>query len=366
MSLGRIDAAEAVSRLASFDAVIDARSESEYQLDHLPGARNWPTLHDAERHTVGTEYKQRSAFEARLHGAALAARNIATHLEREAPGLTRGWRPLVYCWRGGQRSGALALVLSQIGFDVTVLDGGYRAFRKLVLEQLEILPSELTLHVLCGKTGTGKSRLLSALAAEGAQVLDLEALAGHRGSVLGALAAGQPGQKRFETLLWSELRRFDRAREVFVESESRTIGRLRLPEPLLVRMRAARCVDVQMPGAARIALLLQDYPHLTDDVEGLCERLDALRAIRGADVVARWQAAARARRWHELVGELLEQHYDPIYQRSMSRNFALFTSAPVLQLDSGMPEDLRRAARQLHHELPVDRGSRLPGSVGSR
>jgi tRNA 2-selenouridine synthase len=365
MTPRRVGCDEAAAGLSGFDAIIDARSEAEYLLDHLPGARNWPTLNDAQRHAIGTQYKQVSAFEARLRGATMAARNITGHLERECLSLPRTWRPLVYCWRGGQRSGALALVLAQIGFDVSVLDGGYRAFRRLVIDQLETRPLALTLRVLCGKTGTGKSRLLAALARAGAQVLDLEALAAHRGSVLGALPDGQPGQKRFETLLWDAMRRLDPSREVFVESESRTIGRLRLPDALLLRMRSAPCRDVRMPEAARIELLVAEYPHLIQDVGGLCERLDALREIRGSEVVSRWQAMARDGRWHQLVSELLELHYDPIYLRSMARNFTQFGAAPVLQLADGSPHSLDAAVRELLHGAPADRGTELHGSVGS-
>ena len=239
MSLQRLSPAEAVASLHNFSAIIDARSESEFALDHLPGAVNWPTLNDEERRIVGTQYKQVSMFEARKHGAVLAAQNIARHMERQTRKLVRDWRPLVYCWRGGQRSGALALVLGQIGLEVTVLDGGYRAFRKMVVEQMESPPQGLSLRVLCGTTGSGKSRLLAELASQGAQVLDLEGLACHRGSVLGALVGGQPSQKHFETQLWQALRGYNPCQPVFVESESRTIGRLRLPEALLVQMRAS-------------------------------------------------------------------------------------------------------------------------------
>jgi len=208
---------------------------------------------------VGTEYKQISPFEARKRGAVLVARNIARHLERETPALPREWRPLVYCWRGGQRSGALALVLGQVGFDVHVLEGGYREFRRRVVSELETSGTDLDLRLICGKTGSGKSRLLQTLAAQGVQVLDLEALAHHRGSVLGALPGEpQPSQKQFETRLWSLLKTLDRSRPVFVESESRLIGRLRVPEALLQHMRCAPCVRVEMPLAQRVSLLMED------------------------------------------------------------------------------------------------------------
>ena len=218
MPLQRITIDEALAGpqgLGRFHAVIDARSPSEFALDHLPGAVNWPSLDDEERRLVGTEYKQVSPFEARKRGAVLVARNIARHLEREAQDLPREWRPLVYCWRGGQRSGALALVMGQVGFDVHVLEGGYREFRRRVVSALETAGTDLDLRLICGKTGSGKSRLLQALAAQGAQVLDLEALAQHRGSVLGSLpGAPQPSQKRFETLLWQQLQAFRRDQPV--------------------------------------------------------------------------------------------------------------------------------------------------------
>jgi tRNA 2-selenouridine synthase len=348
MPLQRVAIAQVIDRLAGYDAIVDARSPSEYAEDHLPGAVNWPTLDDDERHQVGTEYKQVSAFEARKRGAALAARNIAAHVDRELPGVPRGWRPLVYCWRGGQRSGALAHVLAQIGFAVDVLDGGYREFRRRVVADLEQAGAGLAWQVVGGTTGSGKSRLLEALGRAGAQVLDLEALACHRGSVLGALpGAPQPSQKRFETLLWRALRGFDPARTVYVESESRTIGRLRLPDALLARMRAAPCLRLEMPLAARIALLMQDYAHLVRDRDQLCARLATLREARGAAVVERWCALARAGQVEPLVAELLADHYDPIYLRSMTRNFAQFAQARLVEATDGEPATLDRLARAL-------------------
>jgi tRNA 2-selenouridine synthase len=348
MGVARLAAGDLIARLGSFDAVIDARSEAEFTDDHLPGAVNWPTLNDAERADIGTLYAQVSAFEARKRGAVIAARNIAAHIERHAQTLPREWSPLVYCWRGGQRSGSLATVLDAIGFRVQVLEGGYREFRRAVLRELETLPAMLTLHVLCGATGSGKSRLLGALSGAGAQVLDLEALARHRGSVLGLTPGDvQPSQKAFETALWWTLRSFDPARPVWAESESRTIGRLRVPEPLLARLRAAYCVVVQMPVAARVPLLLEDYGHFVRDTEVFCERLAALREHRGAETVSRWQALARAGEHAAVVHELLVQHYDPIYQRSMARNYSGFAAARTLVLDDGGPATLAAAAASL-------------------
>jgi tRNA 2-selenouridine synthase len=348
VSIQGVSADAAIARLGSFDAVIDARSEAEFSNDHLPDAVNWPTLNDSERAHIGTMYAQVSAFEARKHGAVIAARNIAAHIEREAQRLPREWSPLVYCWRGGQRSGSLATVLDAIGFRVQMLEGGYREFRRAVLRELETLPATLSLQVLCGPTGSGKSRLLGALSEAGAQVLDLEGLARHRGSVLG-LTPGevQPSQKAFETALWRAMRAFDPARPVWAESESRTIGRLRVPEPLLERLRTAACVVLQVPVAARVELLLEDYGHFVRDTEAFCERLAALREHRGAETVSRWQALARGGEHATAVHELLVQHYDPIYQRSMGRNYDGFAAAQALVLDDGRADTLAGAARAL-------------------
>lgn len=337
MALQRITVDEflAATSPRRVDDLIDARSESEYALDHLPGALNWPSLNDEERRLVGTEYKQISAFEARKRGAILVSRNIARHLEREIGNKPRDWSPLIYCWRGGQRSGSLALVLSQIGFDVRVLDGGYRAFRRHVLADLESAGEGLALHVLCGTTGSGKSRLLHTLAQAGEQVIDLEALACHRGSVLGDMPEQpQPSQKHFETRLWAALRPLSPRRPVYIESESRLIGRLRVPEGLLVRMRAAPCIRLEMTADARVDGLMQDYRHFVDRPTHLAQRLDSLRDIRGHATIDRWQALLAEGEVRAVVSELLRDHYDPIYLRSMSRNFAHFDNAPTLHLHS--------------------------------
>lgn len=363
MALRRITADDALTRWAEFDTVIDARSESEFALDHLPGAVNWPSLTDQERERVGTEYKKISPFDARKRGAVLVARNIAAHVERELALTKRDWRPLVYCWRGGQRSGALATVLDHIGFQVQVLEGGYREFRRAVIGQLDTLPAGLTLVAVCGRTGSGKSRLLHALADASAQVLDLEALACHRGSVLGPLPdRPQPSQKAFETQVWNALRGFDRHRPVYVESESRTIGRLRVPEALLLQLRGSACVQLQMPLMARVAFLLEDYVHFVRDVESFCQRLEALREVRGTEVVQGWQAQARDGRLAKVVLELLTQHYDPIYTKSMQRNFAQFGIAPVLEVADGQAATLAAGALRLIN-TPAFAAS--PGAVGS-
>ena len=320
--LSTISAADALARLGEFNTLIDARSESEFALDRLPGAVNWPSLTDAERIVIGTEYVQVSPFLAKKRGAALVARNIAGHIERELLDTAKDWRPLVYCWRGGSRSGSLATVLDQIGFRVHRLEGGYQAYRRAVVAALEVQPARFTYRVICGSTGSGKSRLLQVLRARGAQVLDLEALANHRGSVLGLVPGSpQPGQKQFDSRVWETLRHFDPLLPVYVESESKKVGDLHVPLALIERMRMSPCLQLDLALDARVALLLEDYGHFVTDTGAFCDRLGALRATRGHEVVEAWQAAAYAGRTPQVVRELLVQHYDPIYAQSIKRNF---------------------------------------------
>lgn len=331
MSVQTIAAADALARLAEFSAIIDARSESEFAHDHLPGAVNWPSLNDQQRARVGTLYKQASPFEARKLGAALVARNIADHIERELAHTSRRWRPLLYCWRGGQRSGALALVLGQIGFQVTLIEGGYKAFRVALLTDIPAQVQRLRLRVVCGPTGSGKTRLLHALATAGAQVLDLEGLASHRSSVLGMIPGQpQPTQKRFETLLWDTLRRFDSSRPVFVEAESKKVGNLAVPHSLMAAMRESPCLLLQLPDDERVALLMEDYAFFAQDIDFFCRRLEALTMLRSKAVVEAWKAEARNGRIESVVRDLLRVHYDPGYAESTRRHFSRFADAAVL------------------------------------
>jgi tRNA 2-selenouridine synthase len=349
MSLDKIGADDALDRLAEFDSVIDARSPAEYADDRLPGAVNWPVLDDDERREVGTGYKQVSAFDARKRGATLVARRIAEHLERHVQDKPRDWTPLVYCWRGGQRSGTLAWFLGQIGFRTFVLEGGYKAYREQVRERLQALPASFDFTVIAGRTGSGKTRLLQALAAEGAQVLDLEGLARHRGSVLGGLPhEPQPTQKAFDSAVWHTLQRFNPRAPVFVESESRKIGALAVPEALLARMREqSRCVVVEMPDAQRLELLLDEYGFFASQLERFCAHVDTLVDLRGKARVEQWKALARGGRWAEVFDALMREHYDPLYRRSLQRNYAHIAQADVIELRDGGPAALRDAAQGL-------------------
>ena len=348
MSLTKISAVDALTRLSKFTDIIDARSEGEYAEDHLPGAINWPSLNNEERQLVGTEYKQISAFDARKRGPALVAKNIARHLERDVINKPRDWQPLVYCWRGGKRSGSLALILDQIGFDVTLVEGGYKAFRAALVVDLPGLAARFDYRVICGTTGSGKTRLLQALASQGAQVLDLEALANHRSSVLGLIpGVPQPTQKAYDSLIWAGLKSFDTSRPVYIESESKKVGNVAIPEGLIHAMRAAPCLQLDLSEDERVELLLEDYDFFVQDIEFFCGRLSALTQARGKDVVLDWQARSRCGDVAKVVRELLVNHYDPVYLQSMQRNFAQYqTAAPIAPANRSV-QSMQLLARQL-------------------
>jgi len=348
MSVTTISAVDLLPLLDGFDAVIDARSEAEFALDRLPGAVNWPTLHDDERHAIGTLYKQVNAFEARKRGAAIAAHNISEHITRDVLDKPREWRPLTYCWRGGQRSGSLSLVLGQIGFRVTIIEGGYKAFRSAIVADTVRLAQQFVFRVVCGTTGSGKTRLLHALQRCGAQVLDLEHLAAHRSSVLGALPGQpQPSQKAFDTRVWDTLRRFDPARPVFVESESRKVGNIAVPVALMDAMRRSACVNLVLDDPERVALLMEDYDFFVQNTGDFCARLDVLAEIRGKATVQAWKEQVDRGRIADVVQALLTEHYDPVYLQSMQRNFVLFDRAPEVRPGHRSADAMDEVARRL-------------------
>lgn len=339
---------QVVARLREFNTVIDARSPSEYAEDRLPGAISAPVLDDAERARVGTVNAEVGAFEAKRLGAALVSRNIGDLIDRLFADRDRHWRPLVYCWRGGNRSGSLATVLARVGWRTTVLEGGYKAFRRHVIGSLATLPAQRRFIVIGGRTGSAKSRLLERLAARGEQVLDLEGLASHRGSVLGGLpGAAQPSQKHFETSIWTRLCETDAHRPVFVESESRKVGGLQVPEALIEAIRGSCLTLVDAPTPVRSRFLLAEYEHFRADVPGLLALLDRLLPLHGTERIADWKALVEQDRWLDLVERLLLEHYDPSYDRSMKRNFVRLAEAPTVRLEGTDDASLERAADAL-------------------
>ncbi|GGX07319.1 tRNA 2-selenouridine synthase [Pigmentiphaga litoralis] len=337
-----------VDELHAFDTLIDARSPAEFALDHIPGAINCPSLDDEERRIVGTIYKQTGAFEARRVGGAMVAANIARHLNERFADQPASWKPLVYCWRGGLRSGSMVNWLRLVGWDAQQLAGGYKSFRHHVIEQLEAASPRLQLRVICGATGSAKTRVLQALGEMGEQVLDLEHVARHKGSLLGALPGiPQPSQKAFETQVAHVLEGLDLSRVVYVEGESPRIGKVALPLPLVERMRAAPCIEVQATAAARLDYLLRDYAYLGDDADALAQQIGFLKELQGRQTVQRWQDWARAGELSPLFSELMSLHYDPHYERSQARHFHAWAARQTVVADDLTDAGIETVARRI-------------------
>ncbi|MBX3401662.1 MAG: tRNA 2-selenouridine(34) synthase MnmH [Gemmataceae bacterium] len=307
-----------------YDDVIDVRSPVEFAEDHVPGAVNLPVLSNAERVEVGTIYRVDGAFAARKLGAAYVSANISRHLRDHFATKSKEYKPLIYCWRGGQRSASLAIVLAQVGWRVTVLRGGYKTYREHVRRELDLLPGQFTYRLIAGATGTGKTRLLHALARQGAQALDLEALARHRGSLLGG-DGPQPSQKGFESQLLTELECYDPDRPVWVEAESNRIGNLHLPASLWRTMRCATGVELRVPIEQRVRQLLADYAHFVNDPDSLRTQLARISRRHGARQLSEWSRLIDAGSWGEFVASLLRIHYDPAYEQSARKCFPNLT-----------------------------------------
>ncbi len=318
--------------LAAYDEIIDVRTPDEFAEDHIPGAINCPVLDNEQRIQVGTLHKQVSPFEAKKIGAALVSENIARHLREKFLDRPKSWKPLIYCWRGGNRSGSMTTIFRAIGWRATQLEGGYKTYRSHVISALEELPGRFSFIVVCGPTGSAKTRILQALETQGEQVLDLESLASHKGSVLGVLPdEPQPSQKWFETLLRQKLAGFDAAQPVYVEAESRKIGNLHLPQAIIDRIRAAQCIEIDATLPARIQFLLRDYDYFLNRQDFLKKRLGILKELQSNETLNRWSGMIDADQWPALVQELLELHYDPLYQRSQGKNYKTYSTSPVFR-----------------------------------
>ncbi len=337
-----------LAQLDTFEDILDARTPDEYGLDHIPNAMNTPTLNNEERIIVGTLYKQTSAFEAKKRGAAIAARNIATHIESLLMNKPRSWNPLVYCWRGGNRSGSMVTILRAIGWQAQQLEGGHKAYRKLVVDSLEILPKNYRFQVIGGTTGSGKSALLAELMHQGAQVLDLETLAQHRGSVLGRFAnIAQPSQKWFDSQLANTLRQFNPEYTVFVEAESKKIGKIALPDSLMTRIRSAPICEVQTPIESRVEYLLQDYAEYVAYPERLKQQLSYLLPVLGHEQLNLWYQQIDSSAFDEVTRSLLITHYDPLYHRAFMQQKETHSVIQQITLNDLSQISLQTAAKQL-------------------
>ena len=317
--------------ILGFDEIIDVRSPSEFLEDHVQGAINLPVLDDEQRSEVGRVYKQVSAFEARRMGAGLVSANIARHFKSHFHSKGTPYKPLIYCWRGGQRSGALATVLSEVGWQAHLLGGGYREYRKFVSHSLEgIFNQRIHLRVISGLTGSGKTYLLKRLDEKGQQIIDLEGLAQHKGSALGDDPQfKQPSQKRFENLLLRKLSAMDFSRPVYVESESSRIGRLQVPAPMWSRMKEAPVLELEVPLRVRADYLLGEYEHFTKSPEKLLQKMDPILSMHGSKRGNQWKTSIDKGDYPTFVASLLEDHYDPAYLKSRNNTYP----APVARLE---------------------------------
>ena len=336
-----------VQDFASYSLVIDARSPHEYAEDHIPGAVNLPVVDDGEFAEVGIKHKT-DTHAAYLVGVEYSLHNIANQIKPLISRYTPQDRFLVYCFRGGKRSRLWADNLRTIGFEVDVLAGGWKNYRRWVRAGLETLSRSFSYRVLCGPTGSGKTRLLHELRRQGQQVLELEELAHHRGSLLGDLPGDpQPTQKLFDSALLVEMRKFDASRVVWVEAESKKIGNLQLPESLYETMHGSPVVNIDAPMAERVRLWREDYPHFAADPQDMVRRLEPLKPLVGKEMLARWIALAADGRVDELFESVMTQHYDPCYQRSTRRSYGPRLEAEGLVVESLDPNGLADAARQL-------------------
>lgn len=339
-----------IADLDQFDEIIDVRSPAEFAEDHIPGAINCPVLDNEERIEVGTRYKQVSAFEAKKIGAAMVSENIGRHLRAHFLDRPKNWKPLIYCWRGGNRSGSMTTVFRAIGWQAGQLEGGYKTYRSQVVSQLETLPPNFGFVVVCGATGSAKTRVLQAIGDLGEQILDLESLASHKGSVLGIMPGQpQPSQKWFETTLLQALNSFDPTRPVYVEAESRKVGNLHVPEALITHIRSGECLGIEATLPARVSFLLKDYDYFLNTPALFLSRIDALQGLQNRETLDSWRDLALAGNWAQLVQELLEKHYDPLYQRSQNRNFAGYRPLENFMTDDLSETGIMALAERLLH-----------------
>ena len=321
---------------SNYDMVIDVRSPSEFVDDHIPGAINMPVLSDSERADVGKVYKQQSTFLARKKGAAFVARNIADHLQEKLRGIGPDFTPLIHCWRGGQRSKAFAQVCSEVGWKSYILKGGYKSYRRAVLQGLEGVSDTLMFIVIAGRTGSGKTDILNELKHEGAQVLNLEGLAVHRGSLLGGIENRmQPGQRLFESNLYADLLKFNLGKPIYVESESSRIGNIQLPKDVWKKIVAAPMISIITPSSTRATYLLSEYKHLMIDLSALNNLVSGMTQRHGHARTSVWRDLIKAKDWQNLAEDLLNTHYDPAYDKSIFRHNRRLL-AEIRQKDCGI------------------------------
>ena len=332
-----------------FSEIVDVRSPGEFQDDHIPGAINLPVLSDEERSLVGTLYKQDS-FEGKKLGAELICKNISKMFKTVLNSKNKDWQPLIYCQRGGERSKSLATILLRTGFNANILRGGYKSYRRYVINELEKLGNKIEFQVICGLTGSGKTKLLSELNKQGLQTLDLEGIAKHYGSLLGQYpSVSQPSQKQFESNLLIAMLKLNAEQRVFVESESRKIGNRQIPTAIIKKMRGSKCWWIKMTMEERIDFLLNEYTHFVENPERFLNIIAKFKNYLDKNNFAQLVDAYNKRQWEEFVKILLREHYDPAYLKSINKNFTHFKRAQIFKAEnySEIPETHRVMAESV-------------------
>ncbi len=316
----------------NFSEIIDVRSPNEFNEDHIPTAKNFPVLNNLEREKVGLEYKK-NRFSGKKLGASIIAKNISIFLEKDWINKDINWKPLIYCWRGGERSKSLSYILSRIGFKVYLIDGGYKSYRKFILDKISEYSPLLKLNVICGLTGSGKTRLLNELKIKGNQIIDLEKIANHCGSLLGEHPSlAQPSQKLFESLLFKEIKSMDLSKKIFIESESKKIGDRHVPDDLIIAMRKSECIWIDVPENERVNNLKKDYQHLISNQVKLKFKLENFKKFKSKSLHQDLLSHFEKMEWEKLIKTLLEKHYDPLYLESISKNYKNIKNSKKIKL----------------------------------
>ena len=304
-----------------YDTIIDVRSPSEFEIDHIVGAINCPILYDDERQKVGTIYKQISSFKAKIIGSSLSAKNIAFHIEKEFLEKKGSWKPLIYCWRGGQRSKAFSIVLSEVGWRTYQLSGGYKEYRNDIIKYLDNIGMKLKIILISGKTGSAKTKILHSIRDQGAQILDLEGLARHKGSLLGAIPnLKQPSQKFFESLLFYEINKLNLKKNIFIEAESSKVGNVHIPKSIWSNMILSKRIEVVADVNTRAKFLIDDYQYMCKNPILIKPMIKGLKSRLSNNLIDSWEKLIDEKKWFELTKSFLENHYDSSYSSNTIKN----------------------------------------------
>jgi len=304
-----------------FDTIIDVRSPLEFAEDHIVGAINCPVLSDLERQKVGTIYKKESSFKAKIIGSSLTAKNIAFHIENKFMEKKGSWQPLIYCWRGGQRSKAFSLVLSEVGWRTNQLKGGYKEYRNQVINFLDNIGPKLKITLISGKTGSAKTKILKSIENEGGQILDLEGLANHKGSLLGKIPdLIQPSQKFFESLIFNKIQNLNLKDKIYIEAESSKIGNIHIPKSIWKKMIKSPRIEISANVELRAKFLVSDYDYMCNNPTLINPIIKGLKNRLSKELFDEWTNLIERKKWFDLTKSFLENHYDPSYSSNTIKN----------------------------------------------